>query len=85
MVSYPHTVPNRLAIANAACETFYFSASQVERLCATFHKDIVDEILPSFLMRVCTEDSDGADMIAKNKNLLNPLESLRIPQNPKKI
>eukprot|EP00944_MAST-04C_sp_MAST-4C-sp1_P000433 g433.t1 len=70
MVSYPHTVPNRLAIANAACETFYFSASQVERLCATFHKDIVDEILPSFLMRICAEDREGADMLDKNKDLL---------------
>ena len=70
MVSYPHTVPNRLAIANAACETFYFSASQVERLCATFHKDIVAEILPSFLMRICSEDQDGADMLDRNKGLL---------------
>ena len=70
MVSYPHTVPNRLAIANAACETFYFSASQVERLCATFHKDIVEEILPSFLMRVCSEDKEGADLLDKNKGLL---------------
>ena len=70
MVSYPHTVPNRLAIANAACETFYFSASQVERLCGTFHKDIVEDILPSFLMRVCSEDQEGADLLAKNKSLL---------------
>ena len=48
----------------------FTSASQVERLCATFHKDIVDEILPSFLMRICAEDSEGADMLDKNKDLL---------------
>ena len=70
IIKEPHTDPNRMAIAHAACEGYIFTVSQIEQILMTFRSDQRHELVPSFMLRLvdCKETND---FINRNRKYLH--------------
>ena len=70
IIREPHTDPNRMAIAHAACEGYIFSVSQIEEILLSFRPDQRHELVPSFILRLVAGDETN-NFINKNRHYLH--------------
>ena len=69
IIKEPHTDPNRMAIAHAACEAYIFNVEQVETILATFSSSQAHALVPHFMLRLVANEETNR-FIDKNRNFL---------------
>jgi len=60
IIKQPHTDPNRMAIAHAACEGYIFTVAQIEEILSTFRPDQRHDLVPSFMLRLVAGEETNA-------------------------
>jgi Ca2+-binding EF-hand superfamily protein len=70
IIKEPHTDPNRLAIARAACEGYIFTVSQIQEILQTFRPDQRHDLVPSFMLRLVSGEETNR-FIDENRHYLH--------------
>ncbi len=81
IIKEPHTDPNRMAIAHAACEGYIFSVGQVETILSTFSKSQAHALVPHFMLRLVANEETN-NFIDKNRRFLSGSFARFYPQIP---